>query len=99
LEGTRGEKDETYTNKNYLIAFGVLAIMSGWATSGLAATAEERAKCEEMAKEMGTEQRHAHSQDKGQGRGPMNLTHAQCKKILAEPVEGSAQGNSKHDHE
>ncbi|HML90830.1 hypothetical protein [Methyloceanibacter sp.] len=72
-------------NKNYIVALGALVATAAWVPTSIAATAEQRAKCEEMAKKMGTEQRHAH---KAQGPGAMNLTHARCKKILAEPVEG-----------
>jgi hypothetical protein len=79
----------------HIIGLGALAVMAAWGPSAFAATAEERAKCEEMEKQMGTEQRHEHSQDKGQGPSPMNMTHARCKEILAEPApkKGSA-----HDH-
>ena len=83
--------------KNYNIAFGALAVMVAWVPISLAATADERAKCEEMAKEMGTEQRHAH---KSQGPAAMNMTHARCKEILAEPVEtkDNQKGGTTHDH-
>lgn len=82
--------------KSPIIGLAALAIMAAWSHSAFAATAEERAKCEEMEKQMGTEQRHEHSQDKGQGPSAMNLTHARCKEILAEPVP---KKGSRHDHQ
>ncbi len=83
--------------KNYIIASGVLTVMAAWVPISLAATADERAKCEEMAKQMGTEQRHEH---KSPGPGTMNITHARCKEILAEPVEntGKEEGRATRDH-
>lgn len=79
-------------SKNYIIAFGALAATAAWVPISLAATADERAKCEEMAKQMGLEERHAH---KTPGSDPMNMTHERCKKILAEPVE--KKGNAAQD--
>jgi hypothetical protein len=81
--------------KSHIIGLGALAVMAAWVPSAFAATAEERAKCEEMEKQMGTEQRHEHSQDKGQGPSAMNMTHARCKEILAEPTPKKGSG---HDH-
>ncbi len=87
-------------SKNHIIALGVLAVMAAWVPSAFAATTEERAKCEEMEKQMGTEQRHEHSQDKGLGPSAMNMTHARCKEILAEPVprNGDTHDHNMHDH-
>ena len=47
------------------------------------ATAEERARCEAMEREMGTADRHSHSEMKGTGPDAMNATHARCREILS----------------
>lgn len=49
------------------------------------ATAEQRASCEEMERAMGTTATHDHAEQKGMGRSSMNLTHDQCRRILARP--------------
>jgi len=46
-------------------------------------TAEQRASCEKMESGMGTADRHDHSEQKGMGRSSMNMTHDQCRQILA----------------
>lgn len=81
-------------SKYRIIGFVTLAMMTAIVPSAFAATADERAECEKMAKSMGTEQRHEHSQDKGQGPGAMNTMHARCMEILAEP----SPGKKKEDH-
>lgn len=86
------------TNRHRIASCAALAVMAAWVPSAIAATAEERAECAKMAKEMGTEQRHEHSQDKGQGPSAMNMKHARCKEILAEPVKNGNKG-SPHDHQ
>lgn len=45
------------------------------------ATAEEHARCEEMARGMGTRTIY-NGQTKGSGYSPMNLTHRRCRQIL-----------------
>lgn len=47
------------------------------------ATAEQRASCAEMAGTMGTQNAHDHGETKGLPRNSMNLTHDQCRRILA----------------
>lgn len=85
-------------NRVPFIAAGMLAMLLGWAPGAIAATAEERAACEQMAKEMGLDKKHSHLEDKGQGSGPMNLTHARCKKILAEPSQSGGNSGGSHGH-
>jgi hypothetical protein len=46
-------------------------------------TPEQRASCEAMERGMGTDTRHDHGEEKGMGRSSMNLTHDQCRQILA----------------
>ena len=82
--------------RNIIIGFVALAAATVSIPSAFAATAEERAECEKMMKDMGTEQRHEHSQDKGQGPSAMNMTHARCKEILAEPAR---KKGTAHDHQ
>ena len=45
-------------------------------------TADERAYCERMEREMGIEHRHDHAEVKGMGMNPMNVTHARCRAML-----------------
>ena len=47
------------------------------------ATAEQRASCEEMERTMATGTTHDHAEQKGGARSSMNLTHDQCRRILA----------------
>lgn len=57
-----------------------LILLAGCATT---TTAQKVASCEEMERMMGTDERHEHSEYKGMGRSSMNLTHDQCRRILA----------------
>lgn len=82
-----------FVKMNNIIGFVALAVVTVSIPSAFAATAEERAECEKMAKEMGTEQRHEHSQDKGQGPSAMNMTHARCKEILTKPTPKKGSGH------
>ena len=50
------------------------------------ATAEERAYCERMERDMGVHTAHDHQQMKGAGMNAMNVTHERCQRILAQPV-------------
>ncbi|MXO76153.1 hypothetical protein GRI40_13115 [Altererythrobacter aerius] len=43
---------------------------------------QERAYCERMEREMGTDHRHDHAEAKGMGMNPMNVTHARCRQML-----------------
>lgn len=60
---------------------GVLAL-GGCVTTR--ATADQVAFCEQMSSEMGVAPAHDHAEAKGAGRSTMNLTHDQCRKILAQ---------------
>lgn len=84
----------SYIRRNpiaWLIALALLAVV---VPSAFAATPQERAECEKMAQNMGTASVHEHSADKGQGPGPMTLTHERCKKILAEPIQDDKKGTN-----
>ena len=62
------------------------AALTGCATAAqttASATAEERARCEAMARNMGTGDRHSHTEMKGAGPDPMNAMHARCRAILS----------------
>ena len=56
-------------------------LLSGCATTQVA-SAEERARCEEMAQRMGMSGAHSHGEVKGQPRTAMNKMHDRCRKIL-----------------
>ena len=58
-----------------------LILLGGCVTT---ATAEQRASCEEMERTMATGTTHDHAEQKGGARSSMNLTHDQCRKILAQ---------------
>ena len=63
-----------------------LVLMSGCATTKLTHTlAEKRASCEAMESEMGVNPVHDHGEAKGGPRNPMDLTHDECRQILASP--------------
>lgn len=48
------------------------------------ATAKQRMSCEEMERNMATGTTHNHAEQKGGARNSMNLTHDQCRQILAQ---------------
>ena len=66
-----------------------LGLLTGCATTAgkTAVTAEERAECQAMADQMGTNQAHSHAEMKGQPNvvTTMNREHTRCRAILAEP--------------
>ena len=80
---------------NLIVGVAALGSVAVWVPSVFAATAEERAKCEEMAKQMGTAPPHDHGADKGQGPGAMTTMHVRCKEILAEPAQAHKEGKGK----
>lgn len=45
-------------------------------------TSQEHAYCEQMERQMGTDDRHSHAEAKGVGISPMNVTHARCRRAL-----------------
>ena len=63
------------------IAILPLLLLGAWATTS---TAEQRASCEDMERDMGLGTTHDHAAMKGAGRNPMNLTHERCQQILAQ---------------
>jgi hypothetical protein len=71
--------------KRSSIALAALVAVSACTTVG-PVTAEERARCEAMRAEMGTQPRHRHQEDKGTvARSPMNREHQRCRAILEQP--------------
>lgn len=58
-----------------------LILLGGCVTT---ATAEQRASCEDMERTMTTGTTHDHAEQKGKARSSMNLTHDQCRRILAQ---------------
>ena len=73
-------------NMKILFVAGGALLLAGCVTARVA-TAEERAYCEKMAENMGTATTHDHNEMKGLPANQMNLTHAQCQKILAKPAQ------------
>lgn len=73
--------------------FGVAAVTMASSLTATAATPEERAKCEEMFKKMGSTAPHDHGADKTGAPGPMTAEHVRCKEIL-----GSAGQAGSGDH-
>ena len=62
------------------------ALLVGCATTGeRVATAEQRAACVDMEKDMGLGTAHDHAEMKGMGCNAMNLSHDRCMQILAQP--------------
>lgn len=45
--------------------------------------ADELAYCKKMETEMGLQHTHSHSEAKGLGLNPMNVTHDRCRQMLA----------------
>ncbi|MGZ8283378.1 MAG: hypothetical protein ACXWUN_10580 [Allosphingosinicella sp.] len=45
-------------------------------------TPEELAYCRQMERSMGTQTTHDHTEMKGAGPNPMNVTHERCQRIL-----------------
>lgn len=80
---------------NLIVGVAALGSVAVWVPGVLAATAEERAKCEEMAKHMGTAPPHDHGKDKTGVPNSMTTEHARCKEILAEPAHGHKEKTGK----
>ena len=74
--------NEGMTMKTYAIAgaFAAATLLSACATT--APTESQIASCRQMESDMGVADRHDHSEMKGQGRNPMNLSHDRCRQIL-----------------
>lgn len=60
-------------------------LLGGCVTTSPERAAAERAACDEMEREMSLRTAHDHSEMKGIGRNPMNLSHDRCRQILAQP--------------
>lgn len=88
---------QTSSKTKRIIALGALALVSAWIPSVSAATPEERAKCEEMFKKMGSTAPHDHGADKTGVPGPMTAEHVRCKEILGEKSGGHTDKPAKHD--
>ncbi|MBR2536542.1 MAG: hypothetical protein IKE66_10765 [Hyphomicrobium sp.] len=73
----------------HALAVALLGLVASWTSSAFAATAEERAKCEEMFKKMRSSAPHDHGADKTGAPGSMTAEHARCKQILGESAQGS----------
>lgn len=82
--------------KRHIVGLGALALIAAWVPGAYAATAEDRAKCEEMMKKMGAEAPHDHGKEKTGAPNAMTAEHMRCKQILAEPHPGHKDGD-KHE--
>jgi hypothetical protein len=71
-----------------LSALAPVALLAACATTQ-AATAEERAYCEQMAERMGVATTHDHAQMKGNPPNTMNVSHERCQQVMRSPVEDS----------
>ena len=68
--------------KGLIVMASAAILVSACATVG-EVSAEERARCEAMRAEMGTQQRHSHEEVKGTvAQTPMNREHQRCRAIL-----------------
>lgn len=67
----------------WLPFLGAALLLAGCVTAP--ATPEELAYCQRMANSMGTGPRHDHGEMKGNPPSAMNVTHARCRQILAQP--------------
>jgi hypothetical protein len=47
-------------------------------------TAEQRTECEKMAQQMDTQSTHDHGAMRGNPPNPMNMTHDQCRQMMAQ---------------
>lgn len=81
--------------KSVVMGLGAAAAIAASASLAVAATPEERAKCEKMIKDMGAAAPHSHGAEKGQGLAPMTAEHARCNAILAEGKGKDAQSSDK----
>ncbi|MGD9806808.1 MAG: hypothetical protein AB7U78_25800 [Hyphomicrobiaceae bacterium] len=79
-----------------VLALSTLGLLALSIPGALAATPEERAKCEEMMKKMGAEAPHDHGKEKTGAPNAMTSEHMHCKDVLAEPHQGHKDGD-KHD--
>ncbi len=59
-----------------------MAVSLGACVTTREVSAEERAYCERMEREMGVDHRHDHAEAKGMGMNPMNVTHARCRAMM-----------------
>lgn len=73
------------TTLHILGALPLLVVAGCATTTGASYTAEERANCEAMEKDMGTGTVHDHNSLKGMGMNPMNISHERCQEMLAQP--------------
>lgn len=80
-----------------VMALGALALVSAWVPSASAATAAERAKCEEMFKKMGSSAPHDHGAEKTGAPGSMTAEHVRCKEILGEKAGGHSESPVKQE--
>ena len=69
-------------NKRIILA-AVTVMLAGCATTGeKSATAEQRAKCQDMARTMGTNTPHDHGEMKGMTPNAMNQMHERCRQMM-----------------
>lgn len=72
---------------------GVAAVAMASSLTANAATPEERAKCEEMFKKMGSTAPHDHGADKTGAPSPMTAEHMRCKDILGSSGQAGSVGH------
>lgn len=80
-----------------MAAIGALVLVSAWIPSAVAATPDERAKCEEMFKKMGKTAPHDHGAEKTGAPSAMTAEHARCNAILEDNAAGHTDKPDKHE--
>ncbi len=81
-----------------IACLGMAALAGAWTSAAFAATAEEKAKCEQMVKKMGATVPHDHGMDKGGAPNAMTVEHMRCKEILGTAASGDKKESPGHDH-
>ncbi len=78
-----------------------LAVLSGApaVTPAMAATAEERAKCEQMIKSMGAPPPHDHGKDKTGAPNAMTAEHLRCQQMMSGSGKSNQEHKSDHNHQ
>lgn len=79
------------------VLFGIAAVTMASSLTANAATPEERAKCEEMFKKMGSTAPHDHGADKTGATGPMTAEHVRCKEILGSTGQAGGEHGGKSE--
>lgn len=86
------------STKSMALALALLSSAST-VTPGMAATAEEKAKCEQMIKAMGAPPPHDHGKDKTGVPNAMTSEHLRCQQMMSGSDKSSQEHKSDHNHQ